>query len=286
MLNNKYIYEGLDPSRRVLVVDDLELRGLEMYAPELLGSAYSLSMIGGSVPSAVAGAACLEFRCKELARLPTWLRSCHNLRFLAWPSGLAGFLSSEFLPDGLITLEITGEGKTSLDGFAHQNIERIVAPNVQVMFSPVAFPALCHFHAKSDRKYQLFRDLNLSGVDLLSATLSPYSSKESLLAVPSRKLAYLRLVGGKGDSLDGISRFQLLTDLDIHDLPKLENLIELKQLPLLENISIGYCRKIGNVASLANLETLRRIFIYGSGDLLTTAEKQLFLERQIELFGV
>jgi hypothetical protein len=265
------------------VADDIEFRKIELYARSRLDNAYALDCVDRKCPRAVVEATSLALRGKTLSEVPTWLHSCANLRYLAIPKVLASCLSPDVLPDGLTTLELTGEGKARIDGFVHEAIQRVVAPNIEVRFLPSAFPGLKHFHAKSDRKRSVLRELQSSGVELISATVSPFSSSADLRLLIGTRLAYLRLVGGNGTSLEGISRFSSLTDLHLHNLPRLESIEELTRLPLLSDISVGYCKRIRDVATMADMKSLRRLFFYGCDELLTAADRELLEGMQLEL---
>ena len=275
MPHEDFQYEGMNPSQHIIVADDVEFRKIELYARNLLDRAYLLSRVASGCPSAVATATSLAIRGNELLEIPSWLRSCMNLRYLSIPSSLAASLSLDSLPAEQVTLELTGTGSVRLDGFVHDKIERIIAPNTVVRFSPLVFPSLKHFHAVSDRKRSVLRELKCADVQLFSATITPFSSSHDLSLLLDEKLRYLRLVGGNGSSLDGISRFVSLTDLHLHDLNKLESIGALVRLPLLRDLSVGYCKNIRDIAIISTIETLHRLSFYGCNGLLTASDKEL-----------
>jgi hypothetical protein len=282
MSREEYSYTGEHPSQHIVVASGVEYRKVELYASELLDRAFRLDDVERDCPSVVTNATAIAIRAQGLSGVPTWLRSCVNLRYLAIPSYLADFISSGALPDGLTTLELTGDQNARFGEFVHDSIERIVAPSAVAIFSPSVFPQLRHFHSVSDRKRSVLRELRSIGVFLKSATISPYSSCTDLSLLLEENLGYLRLVGGGASSLEGISRFCWLTSVHLHDLPRLASIRGLTDLPRLQDLSVGYCAGIRDVTAIARVATLRRLSFYGCDKLLSASDITRFEKMNLE----
>jgi hypothetical protein len=260
------------PKWNIVLADAEQYELIRRNAPERLPLTIQIDTLNAQIPSIVTCAAGIEIKAGNLTALPTWLRELPSLRYLSIPIHLHPSLYFDLLPTGLETLEMTGDHNANLDGFVHEGIKRIVALYGVINFSPSVFPAIRHFHARSDKKQTVLRQLASAGIELTSATVSPFSSTEKLNVLLENRLEYLRLIGGQATTLEGLSRFRRLTDLDLHDLPKLEYIDELQRLPSLQEICIGYCNKVRDLTTVKKIASLRRLSLYGCKKLLAAVD--------------
>ncbi|MCW7536940.1 hypothetical protein OOT46_03615 [Aquabacterium sp. A7-Y] len=122
----------------------------------------------------------------------------------------------------------------------------------------------------------------------LDAALACQGLRElQLLSVPGHEvfqksrhlpLAKLGLLGGKLETLQGIEALSQVEWLRLHNLRSLRSISAVKALTHLQELEIRYCKKIEDIACLADLPNLRRLQVLACGDLGLSRIKP-FLEK-------
>jgi hypothetical protein len=278
MLHASFNYTGIVSSEHIVVEDDAAYQTTARFAKERLEHAFRIEALDQSSIEVFETASSMEIRGDSILRIPEWLHRCVKLKFLLLPVHLASQLQSDSLPRSIETIDFSGDGRAKIsDQFVHGQVKRLMSDaNAAVAFKPSSFPSLEYFHFLSDKKKRLLMELHKSNVRLVAATITPFSHPNDLNALFEGSLKYLRLGGGLANNLQGIERFAQITDLNLHNLSRLEKIEPILQLGRLQDLSIGYCNRIQDLEKIAKVRSLRRLLLYGCHQVISDAHIELF----------
>lgn len=284
MLHHSFNYVGASASDHIVVADDDSYQLTKTFAKERLEHTFKIGELDQSIIEVLEAASCVGIRGDTIATVPEWLPQCGRLKYLSLPVHLAGQLRTGLLPKSIETLNFEGVGRAQIpDDFVHSQVRRLMSdPDAIVDFNPLSFPSLEHFHFLSDKKKRHLMKLHKANLRLITATVSPFSKPEDLALLFENRLKYLWLAGGLTPTLNGLERFTQITDLQLHNLSRLESIEPVLKLDSLQDLSIGYCNRIQDLERLADLRSLKRLMFYGCGKVISDAHIKLFRAMKLD----
>jgi hypothetical protein len=203
----------------------------------------------------------------DLRSFPPYVGRLRALRYLEFPMRFVASLTPGVIPASVEVLHVTGSGTGTVPLKMSLPQVRFLLSNTGILrFKPENFPALARLSLELDRPQKMLATVaGCSGVSALQlSSLHASDAFERLAALP---LEYLGIAGGKVASIQGIGVLAGLRSLNLKSLSALEHLAGLEKLSSLEELSIGYCRNLRGVRELTALPALRRLVIYGCGDI-------------------
>ena len=196
-----------------------------------------------------------------ITQLPPFVHELSaNIVNLEMPIRFVPFLKSSSIPLSVKTLGFSGTGRFEIPPSVQlPQIERIQAE--ELIFGERNFPELTSLTIKLDRHRTMLKRLN-HWKKLKVLSIGPCQS-DIFSLLSGLELGYLRLNNNHStQNLEGIERISTITDLWIQMWTQLNDLTSLTQLPLLEELTISYCKRLQVVEPLLEIQNLKSLFIW------------------------
>lgn len=202
-----------------------------------------------------------------------------DLTYLGIPSRFARELTD--LPDSLRVLEFTDNDVAKLPAqLALKQVDRLVAGKLRATEAQLSGRA--HLSLQLDEKIRAALAAN-SGLQTLN--IQSFRSDSFLLELTcDRTLEQLALRAGKSVTLSPLARFASLKGLWLQQISDEVNLEELMDVAI-EELTIGYCRKISGLSRLSKLP-LKRLHFFGCGDIGLTPYIAQLEARSLETLSI
>ncbi len=218
---------------------------------------------------------------KEIINLPDFLYRMPNLLVLELPLSLIKHLDNNSIPPQVKILEVDGDGSSTFDkSFTSTTVQSFSTGMAKIKFTPSNFSSLEHLGIKLDSKNTMIKVIGELKT-LNSLEIAPYSDNRIFNELENMKLKYLRISGGRTDSIEGIERLTSLTDIWLQDLQKLTDLTPLSKLPELKEITIAYCKNI-SITPLLSIPKLNKVTLFACGNLTPSEDIPRLKEKLIE----
>ncbi len=145
-----------------------------------------------------------------------------------------------------------------------------------VLFNQDNFPNLSNVDLTIDRKGRMLDEVNMFA-KLEALGLRPARKRYDLFSkLAGLPLKFLQIADGHLDSLEGLREIGALTNVWLHNLPKITSIHELIHLKNLEELTIFYCRKILDIKYLLDIQGLKKLKFFGCGDIgVANIQKEL-----------
>lgn len=278
-LHKEFIYRGYNVEDHVIFADPENFAKVTEYAPNLIPNTfrYDLQNLPQRALEKIIESKCISFRFStDVKVLPKWLADLGFVEFLSLPSHMIKKLSADMLPQSLETLRVTGEQQCRFSRlFKSHNISSLFALEGPVLFNENNFTSLKNVHISLDKKRTMLNYLN-SNLHAETLTITPTRNSEELNEIPKKNLRFLRLINGSITNLDGLIDMELLTNLHLQYLPKLESINAIGKLPSLKEISVGYCNYLKDLTVFQEIPSLQKLVFFGCNKLdFSTMKKEL-----------
>jgi len=205
---------------------------------------------------------CLSVRSERVDLLnlpPSVIEAQAKIKYLSIPFQLIRHL--EFLPENLETLAVSGHGRIEfLESAQYPQVKRLLTGANKIKFTASNFPNLEHLEVSVDREGSMLG--RLPQFARLKVLNLERCSPDVLRTVKKLKLSYLRLNGSSLASVGELGEMKSLTDLWLHNWPKLTDISPVSKLANLEELTLSYCRRIAFVGNLVGLEKMQRFLVW------------------------
>lgn len=200
----------------------------------------------------------------SIKQLPPLVREASHVVRVEMPSRFIPYLQPDSIPTTVETLEFSklteNDEKAEFPKALHLPFVKRVSGG-ELFLEPSNFPELTHLEISLDRKRVMLDRLpyieKLRALGIGPCPNNIFSSLENL------KLGYLYLNTNLSlETLHGIEKLETVTDLVVNKWTKLTDLTALKYLPLLESLTISYCKRIQIAEPLLEISNLKSLFVW------------------------
>ncbi|MGA7613903.1 MAG: hypothetical protein WBX15_01875 [Thermoanaerobaculia bacterium] len=254
-------YVGSMPSERIVIVAD---RNQQTRMSAILGP--------GRVVLPQQAATLLRSRTDVAVRLdikqPNVLRDVLldmaelQVKYLAIPSVLATEIYTTLLPKAVKVLEFTGPEVARVDASARvEGLTRLVGDRVKC--EPQSFRTLLHTDIEADSAGVRFI---VNSRQLRTVNAKKAGNSDFIKSLEGSELVQLGIRGASRVNLFDVSRMRKLVGLWVQDVRGELDLAPLAASEICE-LTIGYCSQVRNIDVLRDWTSLRRLHVFGCGDI-------------------
>ncbi|EPD6619765.1 hypothetical protein ACSC89_004758 [Salmonella enterica subsp. enterica] len=203
----------------------------------------------------------------DIKHIPLIIRELPNLRKIIIPTWFVPELHHRELPESVNTIIVGLLNETSKKniswnaGEVFNNIIELHGVGENVVFSSSNFPNLNRLHIRIGKKESEYTEIRKLP-KLSDLIIEKPTTVRALNELSDLNVKYLQLSRGKFDSFDGLLNLQSLLKLELQ-FCDVSDLSGLKILSSVTEIEMWNCKKIIDIKPLADIESVKRIYIIG-----------------------
>lgn len=204
--------------------------------------------------------------------LPSVIKMLPNLKEITIPSWFVPVLTNSSIPETVQTViaglmdERAHSNKKRVDWIKDEVFDKVIELRLMkdgIVFSSANFPNLTHLHINISKDESEYFEINKL-YDLEFLVLEKPLTINALNSLSDSNIKYLNLLSGKFPSFDDLKDIKKLSQVEIR-FCNVGDLTGLKNLSSILDINIFGCKKITDIKPLADINSVVRVYVLGSG---------------------
>lgn len=233
----------------------------------------------------LAAATRLRFLVEDETELPSKMfAAMTNVRELSMPARWLSSLTPKLAPPKLRLLDLDGSKSVKWpDSLVLPELEYLAHSDAPLHVTPAQVPALRGLAVDVGVKSKIAPHLR-GWPHLVGLSLTVVNDEKTLAAAPLDRLEHLGIVGGKLDSVKGLSGTPIKS-LQLKNLVKLTSLAGVDKMAELETLDLQYLSHITDLDLLLQIPRLTKVSFMSTGTKAEIAKIQAHVEKNRARIG-